>query len=648
MLLTVLFTAGSTEAKSVISKTWSLTASAGYRDTNPSYASTPPSTAATITVNPSLSPTATIKNTIADGIAAIVAHGSLGSAPLVLEIQSPVPGVLYEYQEGIRIVGVNAGSWANALTIRVRSGDKVRLKASDRAAGDRFAFYSSASLYWKLDGGTDPLNPGFYFGNRGEWTPPSAVTRSKGDTFFNDKQIYVTGASMYFRMQGFDMPGANDYEMSQITRDCKYFTLAYFNAELAGCNVDNPDDGFDYGELLQNLGQRCIIHDARLIRGGHDTLSMMGPFQITRSCYFDADWRGYGTSQPGARAMLCSPNGKKWWNPSSTEPTLVGPNLVENNEYHGIANGDEYGQDMVFKLEGTGIIGRNNACWSQTSEHGRAHLMGQLFAIGNLTIFCSGDNALYHNSYWNFDGFLFYSEFYDTVNPATASRQNGRNFIIKNNLSANTKTDEWRPYVIYWGQGYSLSGTDFSNWFRGTEIWANGFEFASGQPATSRQVFCSEGTFDIEDSTSLPANLLNNAVGTITYADDESETWAGLVLQSGSLGYNAAIPETYTTTTTTAGNTVTVAHPFCFYHAPEWFDDAGTLTEFAEQSDYIRIETNSGYVERQITSFDRSTGVIGFGGAPVTVASGAGIWWAGNPALGATGYNPHWGVKVYA
>jgi len=304
-----------------------------------------------------------------------------------------------------------------------------------------------------------------------------------------------------------------------------------------------PDAGNDLGDILVvKNASRNVIEGNSFSRGGHNTLDIIGSYNVIRGNSFDGKWTG--TDSPGSRA-----GGELSANEKFNVPEPRGYNLFEFNIVKNAAASGDDPNNVGMKVQGINQIVRANYFFDNKAEA----ILGETRA-GKIER--TQHNRIYNNTFYRSGGLFIYRDY-------------GHDFpfndnVWKNNLVAGLQQN--RQVVIEFLTLANING-DTSDEIEDTTIAGNIFETGPGGAAAVLKV--KVGDTSISDTFQAmgkryPRNVYDNRTARIEFQNAAARTIRGFDVRSGSAAIDTGIPLTYTVSAG-SGRTVRVEDARYFY-----------------------------------------------------------------------------------
>lgn len=588
----------------------------------------------------------------------------------LIELRSNTPGTTTTRTETLLISGKN-GTSASPIRVRVKTGDRYLIK--NNTADPIIKFLNSS--YWEFDGnGTGSWSETeseatastrrdqLEFADIATWDPAGGGGQPGPHTNTirceNSHHVTFTKAKLH----GLGTQSKGHF----IRRDCEKWTFT--DVELSAHGT------IDQGDLIDIYAPRSIIEKSTLRWGGHDQISGTAPYLVVRWNLMDGTWEDADASFAGEGTRIMGMSGSQHddWSPTkggnqhvgveTDEEFVFGPQLLERNRLLNVF--PEPGgttPDPAQKFISYRLIARGNLY---------ADFTGPVWvgpAFGNNTVY-TGDGAYpgpgqshgyaYHNTSYDTNG--VWQSNNSNFNGALHDDNESSNFRFKNNIFADLHNNQIAGRcAFWWAAPSSLPLNGHTNKWKSSQFHANIFQGDSTKMCF--ELGTTEGTINGTGASSAIGrwngsgtelfgcsgaeagictdadtnNVSQTAALTFSNLATTPRTFASMTI-TGGLGLGDAPPLTETTATC-SGTTVTVADNGYFYdpeNAATW-----DMADRGEENDYIAIGATRALAAlnvHQIASINSNgTGIVLKSSA--ICASGDGVWFAGNPALGAEG-----------
>lgn len=510
------------------------------------------------------------------------------SAGEIIEVQAATAGGDETYTESLSFTsGTSDGTDGNEITLRARSGDTIRLKATDPNA----ALLEIQELkYWKFDGfaqiGDDTWTNGVPYQSQSGYGHEYTIrvrdnsshldfTNIGSSTRGNSNKIW--GASSYWAVQ-LGITNSDD--------GCSHIRFKNCHFELQG-NNNNTQGSQDYGDLIKSNTPSTIFDTCTMYQGGHNPVGLMEGKQVIRRCIVDNDWTAMGTGTDGYRAGVIAMDQSDlspehilsehnvWRNGLENPGQNNFPAVVKYQTYQGVIR-----YDCILTGDGKAFrIDRNNGDDAQVSR-GRHH---------NITI--DGVDSIQRSN--ETETTLGGQPITDTIQDL-----HFKNFVCTDlgpgdNVKANAQIYKRDEANTGWG-------TDlYESWSIETagntvEIYLNDDTSATAKSITDALADWSTNFQDWDEETCTYSNL---AAANTTW--NIGDVPANMALTSSNNANNGAVALT-TMVGAGSGTSGTIADPTWFVLLDDDFD----LGYFGEQNDMIEI---NGQAVR-LTSLNKTTG----------------------------------------
>jgi hypothetical protein len=520
----------------------------------------------------------------------------------VIELRNRVAGAATWAQ----VINLNkSGTASQPITLRVREGDSVRLKASG-------TLLSITGSYTVVRGNTTG-RLGLELGDPAEWvvSPPSTTNNGQGYTQTNG--LYVQSCSNVL-IENSTIHGAKQYYANVLHGTASNIIMR--NCEFSKHGTIQRASGGNSGDTLNVSSKRVLLEDCDFSLGGHNNIFVAGPYFVARRCTFDGNWVGQGTDYTGCRPADFGGGTTSNRIPESAWPGEYGPQLIEDCiiKNAGTSQNDTVGgpanNDPGHKLESYRPIFRGNFYYDNRSQIWQGPGYGGLGASATGEVMSRG--YLYHNTSYSSGGV------WRNISSTLAEYSDDqREYRLVNNVFAllgngRPNTGEAQDVnVVKWDDKTPLGG--YTNGWKGS-VWRD--NIFSG-PATLKNFQLTQSTSKpVTDSTFWPQNIYRNTVEpTINFANAAARTRAGFAITSGP-GFQDAVALT-TTTSAGSGTSLAVADAGYFY-------DGWGIT--GETGDYIKVGSNAPV---KITAANWTTNTLTLASS-ITWGNGDAVYFAGN------------------
>lgn len=303
-----------------------------------------------------------------------------------------------------------------------------------------------------------------------------------------------------------------------------------------------PNAGTDRGDILviKNASHN-VIENNQFSRGGHNTIEIIGSYNIVRSNIFDGAW--FGTNSPGSRA-----GGDLSGNAKYSVPEPRGFNLYEFNIVKNARASADDPRNVGMKVQGYNNILRANYFHDNVAE-----------AIGGATRAGSIErnqyNRIYNNTFYNNKSLFTYRDYGYNL-PFNDN-------VWKNNLVTNTGKD---VQVVINFSSLATTNGDITDEIENTTIAGNIFEPVPG--GNVKIMVKVDGNFISGDLKTMgnryPNNIYSNRTAAIAFQNAAARSRSGFDVSSGSPAIDSGIALT-TTVSAGSGSVLRVQDARYFY-----------------------------------------------------------------------------------
>lgn len=549
---------------------------------------------------------------------------------MLIEIQSSVGAGIDVFAESLDLSGI-AGTPSLRITVRVRDNgtDRVRFRATNATL-----LKLLNTRYIDITGSLTIKDDSLHFGDIADWNP------ALFDTCYPQTLSIEGVSSDHFTVKYFTATGAKAYEASIFRESCSDYRIGPFTARGHGTNFYHKNvhasEGTydDWGDLFVCLGERCVVVDPKTDHGGHDGLRVEADSAVVWGGLCDGYWGdkrlatppGYtGPIMPTDGGSRASDFGNKGTANPSNQKLLVHGATLRNSG----ASSDTVAQPLTKVQTTRGIYrgiyllhSKGHALHSNFSGAGAGRQMSHMH-IYQCTL--NGGPVWWNNTFG--------------VNAGTQQGSYAENVVCNNILMGVINNFQNAPADnIFHYDSTGLTDGGYANSLRGTEIRNNLIDGPSAN-IKLEVVGSSGGVGSATITAPLTAwagLVFGNIRTTIVFTSPGTyplQVAAGhTVADWGAVAAGLAPALTQTTNAGINSMALTVRDGGFFY---DGWGNAGELP------DYIGIGANAAAAAANIVQIDTITyPTTGKPTAitlksPVSWAFGDGVWFAGNPAIGA-------------
>jgi len=353
----------------------------------------------------------------------------------------------------------------------------------------------------------------------------------------------------------------------------------FLNNSFDAVGTNHIPDGYtnageDRGDIMViKHASHNIVQGNSFSRGGHDTLAVIGSFNVIRGNDFNGKWTG--TDSPGARAA-----GDLSGNIKYGVPEPRGFNLFELNTVRNAAASGDNPANNGMKIQGTNQIVRGNYFFDNIATAVvAATRTGKIESVRH--------NRIYNNTFFNNNSLFIYRD-YDNLLPFNDN-------IWKNNLVADHKSGTQARILIDVSASINPNATNDMN---ETVLAGNIFEPTSNGTINLQVAFAGQSITEEIGwyEQRFPKNVYNNRISTINFLNTSARSPAGFQVQAGSPAIDTATALTRTVGAGT-GRLVRIEDARYFYDGFGISGETGDMIVIADELpaeiigiDYVRNE----------------------------------------------------------